>query len=524
MFFWRADARALHLSPNSGAASDGVCVHCQSIQFGVRFLPFNTDTAHQHFGSPDADDLVIFIQGLCGDAKTTWTNTTTHFVFPEELARDLAKENKPAYVVAFDYVSRLQGGPSILSIANHLEFEIGELLKKHPYRTIRIVAHSMGGLVAREYILRRQPFVHPQLKVTNIVLLATPNNGNELAALGRLISVSRQSEELRHIDKGNTYLESLNEDWNREFKGGGHLRTVLMYAGYEELAMPVVGQIVKLSSAISYADEWMGFQEDHVSIAKPKERTVLYRWVKSRLEKSLEETAKQLLEGMVKQGLLPAADVPQRLPHTMELLEELEAVPGTDLEKVLTYVKAGQFQVALKETQSIKSIAQRRFTQGTIYDLQFQLVSAASHYSQAVQLAPTNALSRKHYGWLLIETGDVQGAIPQFEEAIRLSKAGHDSRREGDALNGLGAAYVALGQYPTAIGYLEQALAIHRKIGAVHGESSDLGNLGLAYGELGQYTKAIEFLEASSVIFKDRLRIDFPWKAELERLNNKPQN
>ena len=73
--------------------------------------PSSTDTAHQYFGSPDVDDLVVFIHGLCGDAKTTWTNPTTHFVFPGELARDFAKENQPAYVVAFDYVSRLQGGP-----------------------------------------------------------------------------------------------------------------------------------------------------------------------------------------------------------------------------------------------------------------------------------------------------------------------------------------------------------------------------------------------------------------------------
>ena len=78
--------------------------------------PSNTDTSHQYFGSPDADDLVIFIHGLCGDTKTTWTNATTHFVFPEELARDFAKENQPAYVVAFDYVSRLRGG------AEHSEY------------------------------------------------------------------------------------------------------------------------------------------------------------------------------------------------------------------------------------------------------------------------------------------------------------------------------------------------------------------------------------------------------------------
>ncbi len=364
------------------------------------FCPSSTDTSHQYFGSPDADDLVIFIHGLCGDTEITWTNPTTHFVFPAELARDFAKENQPSYVVAFAYVSRLQGGPSILSIADHLEFEIGELLKRHPYRTLRIVAHSMGGLVAREYILRRQHRAHPELKVINVVLLATPNNGSELAKLGRLIPENRQVEELRHIDMGNTYLESLNKDWNREFKGGGHPRHVLLYAGYEELAMPVLGQIVTLSSAVPYADESMGFQQDHLSIAKPKERNVLYRWVKAKLGESLEKTARQLLDGMVQQGLLAAADVPQRLPRTVELLEGLQALAGTELEKVLTYVKAGQFQAALallaenelKENQLIENIAQRRFTQGEIHELQFQMAQAASYYSQAVQLRPNERL------------------------------------------------------------------------------------------------------------------------------------
>jgi tetratricopeptide (TPR) repeat protein len=472
--------------------------------------PSSTDSAHQYFGSPDADDLVVFIHGLCGDAKTTWTNPTTHFVFPGELARDFAKENQPAYVVAFDYVSRLQEGPSILSIADHLEFEIGELLKKHPYRKLRIVAHSMGGLVAREYILRRQLRAHPQLKVTNVVLLATPNNGSELAELGRLISESRQVEELRHIDKGNTYLESLNKDWNREFKGGGHPHHVLLYAGYEELAMPVLGQIVKLSSAISYADDSMGFQQDHVSIAKPKERSVLYRWVKARLEESLEKTAWQLLDGMVKQGLLPAADVPQQLPRTVELLEGLQDLAGTELEKVLTYVKAGQFQAALallsesepKESQVIENIARRRFTQGEIHELQFQMAEALSYYQKAVQLAPETPSYFQHYGWALFFTGYVQKAIPQFEEALRLSRASSNPSLEGTALGSLGVAYFTQGQYAKAIEFHEQALVASRRAGDLRGEGNHLGNLGNAYYEIQQYPKAIEFHEQALAIHR----------------------
>lgn len=465
------------------------------------FCPSNTDTTHQYFGSPDVDDLVIFIHGLCGDAKATWTNATTHFVFPEELARDFSSENQPAYIMSFDYVTRLQEGPSILSIADQLEFEISELLKKRPYRTLRIVAHSMGGLVAREYILRSQTRAHPQLRVTNLVLLGTPNNGSELAELARLVPEHRQVQELRHIDKGNTYLESLNKDWNREFKGGAHPRHVLMYAGYEELPVPVVGKVVKLSSAISYADQTMGFQEDHVSIAKPKERTVLYRWVKAKLEESLTKIARQLLHGMVNQGLLAEADVLLRLPRTVELLEGLQALEGTELDMVFSLVKAGQFKEALallaksepNEDRLMGNIAQRRFIQGEIYELQFQMAEAASYYSQAVQLVPTNAIYRQRYGWLLIDIGNAQGAISQFDEVARLSRTSRDLFLEGAALGSLGVAYTNLGQYSKVLEYYEQALSIHRKGGHVSGEAEALDSLGNAYTNLGQYSKAIEY-------------------------------
>lgn len=474
------------------------------------FCSSNAESSHQYFGSPNADDLVIFIHGLCGNAKTTWLNTSTNFLFPEELALDFARENQATYIVSFDYVSHLQGGPSILSIADHLEFEIDELLKKHPYRTLRIVAHSMGGLVAREYILRRHPRAHPQLKVTNVVLLASPSNGSELAALGQLVSKSRQIEELRHLDKGNTYLESLNKDWNREFKGGGHPRHVLAYAGYEELPMSVVGQVVRLSSAITYADETMGFQENHVSIAKPKERNVLYRWVKAKLGESLEKTARQLLDGMVQQGLLTAADIPQRLPRTVELLEGLQALAGTELETVLNYVKAGQFKKALAllderevhESQLIENIAQRRCTQGEIYELQFQMTQAAAYYSQAVQLTPTNGWFRYRYGWSLILTEDTRGAIIQFEEAERLALSNHNSDLEGGALAGLGVANDYLGHYAKAIEYHHRALAIHRKLSDVRSEGADLGNLGNAYLHLGEYTKVIEYHGQALMIYR----------------------
>ena len=455
--------------------------------------PSSTDTSHQYFGSPDADDLVVFIHGLCGDAKTTWTNPTTHFVFPEELARDFAQQNQPAYVIAFNYVSQLQRGASISSIAQDLAFGIDEQLKKHAYRTLRIVAHNYGGLVARDYILERQPRFHPQLTVTNVVLLATPNNENELGEFGRFISDNRQIMELRDIHRRNYTMELLNKGWNQAFKAEGHPRHVLVYAGYEERAMPGLRHSFTFSSASPFANESIGFQQDHLSIAKPTTRDdVLYLWVKAKLAESLEKTAMQLLHGLVEKELLGTSNVPQQLPRTVELLEGLHTLEGTEFEKVKIHVMTGDFQAALavlaanepQESQLVKDFARRRFAQGEIFELYLQAPQADSYYSQAVQLAPSNAFYRYHYGWFLIRAGAAQDAILQLEQAVRHSRSSFNLYLEGGALAGLG----------------------------------------VAYGNIGQDAKAVEFLNLAKVIFEDRLRLTFPWNGELERLEHGPRD
>lgn len=480
------------------------------VNWAFNYCPPKTEGVHRYYGTPDAANLVVFIHGLCGDAQATWTNTSTHFVFTQELARDLAHENESVYVVAFDYAGRLQDAPSILSIADHLQFEIDELLKKHSYRTLRIVAHSMGGLVAREYILRRHTRAHPQLRVTNLVLLASPSSGSELAELGRLIPENRQVEELRSIDKGNTYLESLNRDWNTEFKSAGHPRNILLYSGYEQLSNWLTGPVVTQTSAIPYTEETMGFQETHENIAKPKNKnSEIYRWVKAKLGESREKMAWLQLEGMVKEGLLSSADILQLLPRTVELLEDLQTAASTELQKkALANVKAGQLEAALSllaegeptETRLIDDIAGRRFMQGQIHELQVQMTQAASSYYQAVQLAPANALYREHFGKFLLRAGDARGAIVQFEEAVRFSQASGNLYLEGNAINGLGGAHRSLGQFAKAINYLERAITIHRRADDVANEAIDLENLGVVYQNQGRYVTAVGYLEQALVL------------------------
>ena len=266
-----------------GVALNGCSVIPTVVSAATDFCTPTAEPTHRYFGRPKSDHLVIFVHGFCGDSKTTWTNKETSFDFPKELARELGN----AYVFSFDYARGLERAPSIPSVAAHLEFEINLLLKQHPYRSIRFVTHSMGGIVSREYILRHYD-MSKQPRITHLVLLASPSNGSELADLRVLIPENRQIEAMRHVDKGNSYLESLKDRWSRAFKDSGHPYFILVFAGYEEKPLTVVGKPVKFSSAIMNADTRLGFQKNHNEMAAPLGASdVLYRWTKEALSESL---------------------------------------------------------------------------------------------------------------------------------------------------------------------------------------------------------------------------------------------
>ncbi len=262
---------------------DGCSVLPTVVSTTTDFCTPTPEPKHRYFGRPASDHLVIFVHGFCGDARTTWINNETGFDFPKELARELDN----TYIFSFDYARGLEQAPSILSVASHLEFEISLLLKQHKYHSIRFVAHSMGGIVSREYILRHYS-ESKQALITHLVLLASPSNGSELAGLGALVPQNRQVQEMRHTDKGNSYLESLNDRWSRAFKDSGHPYFILVFAGYEENPMAVVGKPVRLSSAIAHADTRLGFKRNHTEMAAPAGTTdILYRWTKDALSESL---------------------------------------------------------------------------------------------------------------------------------------------------------------------------------------------------------------------------------------------
>jgi pimeloyl-ACP methyl ester carboxylesterase len=300
------------------------------------FCSSTSETQNRFMGSSQADHLVIFVHGFCGDAKNTWFNKESTFDFPTELAKDL----KDSYILSFNYVSRLGGGSSIVYVADQLAFEIGELFKVHRYQSISFVTHSTGGIVVREYILRRQPRSQPQARITHVILLAVPNTGTEVADLNVLVPTNRQPSELRQVDNGNSYLESLNKDWNQDFKASNHPRNVLVYAGFEQVPLEGYSKVVVTSSSsIAYADQEMAFQKNHFGMSKPTDRQdFLYRWVKSQLEVPFDSEMQQKARDRIIFDVKRA----RQLGRGLDLVVNLPSIIGRDLEYFELDADAGQ--------------------------------------------------------------------------------------------------------------------------------------------------------------------------------------
>ena len=109
-------------------------------------------------------------------------------------------------------------------------------------------------------------------------------------------------------------------------------------------------------------------------------------------------------------------------------------------------------------------------------------------------------------GHALAQRGDSRGALAKYEECLALGRticdAGCAQEVIAAALNGLGNAYISLGQFEQAIDHHEQSLVIYHEIGNRTGEGNALASLGNASHSSGQVDKAVEHLEQALVIFR----------------------
>lgn len=171
-------------------------------------------------------NLIIFIHGFRG-GKDTWIREDGTQSILDYLKNDTAITGQFDFAI-FDYYSKVTDvftkvksifgalvGAKIKMERNIPIADIAQLLQSEirykctDYKNIVLIAHSMGGLVSKSYILEeiRQ---NKSLPIKLFISLAVPHRGTNLAVLGKAIVNSPQVADLEPLSKE---INSMSDNW-----------------------------------------------------------------------------------------------------------------------------------------------------------------------------------------------------------------------------------------------------------------------------------------------------------------------
>ncbi|KAI1178951.1 hypothetical protein F4777DRAFT_41545 [Nemania sp. FL0916] len=226
---------------------------------------------------------IIFVHGLGGHSKNTWSKNHDPSFFWPELWLPFEPDIESARIFTFGYNASWRGATksvsSISDFAKELLFEMrfgkdssGEDLNLGA-NPIVFVVHSMGGLVAKKaYLLGLHDMNYQDViqSVSAIIFLSTPHRGTNLAEiLNRVLAASFLSSKnfISDLNKSSPAIEELNEQFR-------HLAPKLsIWSFYETLATSIgprkIMVLEKDSSVLGYpAEISRPLQADHHNVCK----------------------------------------------------------------------------------------------------------------------------------------------------------------------------------------------------------------------------------------------------------------
>lgn len=215
------------------------------------------------YRAEDSRTVVVFVHGVLGNSTETWTNDTTQAYWPELLAKgpgdrtNASTDGLSTYV--FQYKSPLFRFSRTVQEEAHIMEQVLHADGIFEYERIAFVAHSMGGLVVREFLL---DFPQHTPKIRFALFLATPTEGSEIAKVASWISTNPQFRYMKRFDV-ETRLGANLLSWSAaqfEFSS---------YCLYE--TEKIAGElVVPIESATRACNNYKPApDENHITIAKP---------------------------------------------------------------------------------------------------------------------------------------------------------------------------------------------------------------------------------------------------------------
>ncbi len=245
---------------------------------------------------------VFFIHGFTGKAVDTWKE------FPELLKGDVNLAGYDFFFWGY-YSHKLSLNPLklvVTSIKQHFwesDPDIPTIAKSlrtlldnsaGSYKKLVLVAHSMGGLVVQQFILNELHDSRPVHldRLTEVMLYATPSNGQQLAAIG-----GHFKDQAADMRRDGPFITILRDSWKQHFEAKSNdgnslarFRLTLVAGGADEFVPP------DSSQAPFPNDEHETVEGNHVEATKPKSReeqsytvlrTRLLRKTRTRVEQAI---------------------------------------------------------------------------------------------------------------------------------------------------------------------------------------------------------------------------------------------
>jgi hypothetical protein len=235
-----------------------VCGFTSTLMGVVRSNPISHYERPVGQNGPYKDRVIVFMHGIFGDADTTWTSRSGTY-WPKLLLGDSAFDDSDVYVA--NYESPISGNTlSVDEVVANLNGRLAAngVFTKH--REVVFVCHSLGGIIVQQLLLT---FREQAKKVPFIYFFAVPEEGSQIATLGKWFSSDPLLEALFHGNENN-YLLTLENQWR-----AAHFK-IRRYCAYEK--KPVKGTVLivdRLSGTRDCYEPPIPVNEDHFGIVKP---------------------------------------------------------------------------------------------------------------------------------------------------------------------------------------------------------------------------------------------------------------
>ena len=225
------------------------------------------------------DCAVIFIHGILSDGESCWRHPNGTY-WPDLLAESDAAERLSIFVYTYES-DVFSGDYNLDDVVDDFRQRVrSAAVERH--QSVVLVAHSMGGIVARRYIVRRQLGSAPTSTTTfGLLLVASPSLGSAwgswLAPIGQFFNHS-QADVLR-FSSNNRWLDEVDRDF-RDLKESGRV-TVYGRELVEDKFIVLRRQwffprvVSRLSGARYFGEALTIAGTDHFSICKPDSREAL---------------------------------------------------------------------------------------------------------------------------------------------------------------------------------------------------------------------------------------------------------